>query len=294
MSSGNIEYSQNQVLFSNYPFGVSYDYQVLSSDYQVMFPSGNFVSLSNSRCHYFSNRVTPIPQFNLSVEEIFDKLYGGKMKPPELDFNPLNKYIKCAIESPINQDTEDVEAVEAVEAVETAEAAESVPYSRAQHIPNLHNIKCNICDIHFKTKKNLSKHLKTKKHIEAISSIEPLGEQVKECGDICQCYFEGIESHSSKWPCKKCNAKQATKHIYERHIKIHNDDIQFQCQYCPKSFNTGYNLRNHINIVHKRLIKFSCSICSVFFKHKSSMIRHMANMHGNKSIIESCFSDIET
>lgn len=53
------------------------------------------------------------------------------------------------------------------------------------------------------------------------------------------------------------------------------------CPHCTKCFSRTNQLRDHIDFVHKNLLKFKCEICEKSFGHHRSLKRHLLGVHMN-------------
>lgn len=52
----------------------------------------------------------------------------------------------------------------------------------------------------------------------------------------------------------------------------------FNCEKCPSSFSSKYNLNRHKKIHDKHRV--SCTVCGILFNRKDNLVRHMKTAHG--------------
>ena len=63
----------------------------------------------------------------------------------------------------------------------------------------------------------------------------------------------------------------------------------FNCEICEKSFSTNQCKKNHIDIVHGKVKKFTCDVCSSSFGFKFQLTIHIENNHkGGKYECKNC------
>ena len=63
----------------------------------------------------------------------------------------------------------------------------------------------------------------------------------------------------------------------------------FNCEICEKSYTTNKCKKNHIDIVHGKVKKFTCDVCSSSFGFKFQLTIHIENNHkGGKYECKNC------
>ncbi|XP_023210788.1 gastrula zinc finger protein XlCGF7.1-like [Centruroides sculpturatus] len=135
--------------------------------------------------------------------------------------------------------------------------------------------KCNICERHFSDKTNLRRHLLSH------SDETPF-----------KCNYTGC-GWSFKW---KNNLE---RHVYRKHpqeilSKIPADDPKIQsriCHICKKPYENLYNLKIHLR-THNRERPFTCNFCNSTFLYKHNLNRHIRNFHAGEES-PSCSQDVK-
>lgn len=197
-----------------------------------------------------------------------------------------------------DNDGDEIEAKESKPDIETVQP-ESEPSSL---------LECTICNIKYKNKRSWEKHMELRH-----------GNQ-KELCSICGGEFIDIDvhmrSHRSEkkkeklYSCKVCNAEfrhSSYLNIHMRvhtgeapymcyicgrtfisqgklthHTKRHSDVKEHKCDQCDRAYHERFQLKKHINIVHKGIRLFSCTLCDTSkFTTKKSLGQHML-LHGEK------------
>jgi len=97
---------------------------------------------------------------------------------------------------------------------------------------------CTICNGKFRTKDNLTKHVK-RVHMD------------------------------EKVNCQICNKLFKSMYLKD-HIKTVHGEKRFQCEECPKIFTTNAHLQHHYRTVHV-LKALKCPECKVRFRNKGSL-----------------------
>ena len=79
--------------------------------------------------------------------------------------------------------------------------------------------------------------------------------------------------------CNICNAGLKTKDGLKIHQKRkHFDNVKAGCEICGGHYSTKYDLRNHVNTVHKYKTH-ECEYCRKVFLQKQTLIKHMKSVH---------------
>ncbi|KAH8333347.1 hypothetical protein KR067_006452 [Drosophila pandora] len=94
-----------------------------------------------------------------------------------------------------------------------------------------------------------------------------------------------VKSHEGEkcYRCDFCPYASVTKRHLDSHLLIHMDEKPFQCDQCPQSFRQRQLLRRHVNLMHNdnyqpptpREKVHQCPSCPRIFTHKGNLIRHM-------------------
>lgn len=180
------------------------------------------------------------------------------------------------------------------ESTETAEADDSII------------LECKVCGTEYKNRKSWEKHVR---HCRKKTLCTICGE---ECFDI---QFHMRSRHTDKtkskmYACKVCNTifkHSSYLNIHMRvhtgetpymcyvcgktfisqgklthHMKRHSDVKEHKCDQCDRAYHERFQLKKHINIVHKGIRLFSCSLCETSkFTTRKSLGQHML-LHGEK------------
>jgi hypothetical protein len=138
-----------------------------------------------------------------------------------------------------------------------------------QHMITKHNQEsdfvCLCCERKFPTMSFLRSHMKTT--CSGNSSIR------RERGDP-SFYRERLSIDSEHYRCKLCGLTcegkgKIAQHYAQRHK--HSN----ACELCGATFNSYSNLKKHIQILHKKIHKYSCSFCTRTFGQKNQLQSHM-------------------
>ncbi|XP_074654943.1 uncharacterized protein LOC141908695 [Tubulanus polymorphus] len=97
-----------------------------------------------------------------------------------------------------------------------------------------------------------------------------------------------IRLHRQPQVCETCSESFPTKHGLEHHIQIaHQKKHVWTCQECGASFVDRVNLRAHRDDVHAETYKpYECNLCDERFGHMVSLITHMRDHTGKKTLFQ--------
>lgn len=142
--------------------------------------------------------------------------------------------------------------------------------------------KCIHCPRTFTQGSTKNKHQKT--HVE--------GTKMFQCV-FCDRMFatnDELELHQAThngempWNCELCSQCFNKPSLLKKHIhRYHTEDRPFQCNLCSKAFITCNDLKSHLN-THSEIKRFQCEHCKVFFKQKSTLLKHKYKLHFGSSL----------
>jgi len=87
---------------------------------------------------------------------------------------------------------------------------------------------------------------------------------------------EMIENDEGLWKCKRCGKTASQKSYLKHHVVTHIEGMTHVCKICSKTYETRFNLQQHLSDVHSGL--FCCGICG-----KSNMSRAGYRTHRQKN-----------
>ena len=96
---------------------------------------------------------------------------------------------------------------------------------------------------------------------------------------------EGKHEGKNGYACQRCDYKSGFKISLNRHeMKTHGMKGRFQCKLCKNTFSTRGE-KNKCLKIHEAKHMFECSFCPAKFFWKSSVSRHITNIHERKKKI---------
>ncbi|XP_053674246.1 transcription factor grauzone-like [Anopheles nili] len=163
-------------------------------------------------------------------------------------------------------------------------------------------VKCPVCEMKMRTKQTLLQHkdwhenpekyrceLCFEIHQNMKEHIQNKHQERQFCCDVCGKKFpfkKRLTVHMKKMHvekdiiCDQCQ-KPFTKYTIEDHKRsVHS--ARFVCEHCPKTFNSRFRLRQHME-EHDESLRNStsvpCSICGQVMRDKYILTRHVKLMH---------------
>ncbi|CAG0888162.1 unnamed protein product [Darwinula stevensoni] len=159
--------------------------------------------------------------------------------------------------------------------------------------------KCRVCDVAFKWKPGLLKHMETVHSIMRPFECDICGKSFKvkyalerhllcheqqqrfECGTCGKVFLKEGElrrhevCHVEEKPfkCEECGRKFKRKHTLVVHHNVHSEVKPFECKFCRKSFKRKYELLYH-QTSHSTEKLFKCDSCGKAFKQKGTLYHH--------------------
>jgi len=168
-----------------------------------------------------------------------------------------------------------------------------------KHMKLLHGVGnpfiCEKCGMGMSTNDNLKRHALTAHTDMKPFNCEECGkmygqksqlvrhqlEHAKANGSLTEEQEKMLREQNEKQICNLCGKELSCKVTLQRHMRIHdaNGRKSHTCEECGKAYNDKRNLSDHIDIVHRHLMKFSCPICGRQFGRRATFQVHMKNSH---------------
>lgn len=154
------------------------------------------------------------------------------------------------------------------------------------------DLQCTICEADLDDIHGLVEHLVCDHgrvlHPEVSNHIVPFkfNEQDLKCA-MCENKFakfrnliEHMNTHFRNYVCDVCGAGFVNRDILRSHLKIHRTGT-FNCELCPKSFNTLVKKRSHVTAVHQKgCMTRKCGYCNELFDDYNKKNAHLTKFHG--------------
>ena len=157
------------------------------------------------------------------------------------------------------------------------------------------NIQCESCGRNFTHQRNLNYHIKY---------IHSGKEKNHHCNFCSRKYRSPSDlrkhiKHIHENPRKKGGSKQCDScgkvfkhhHLMKNHIEIAHEGLKkYSCNSCDKKYASNDSLQRHINFIHKGIKKYKCESCDKTFAKKLSLINHQDSIHNGivQHICELC------
>ena len=82
---------------------------------------------------------------------------------------------------------------------------------------------------------------------------------------------------------KSTNNEETNDGNLQQHIEsVHEDNIQFKCDYCDYSCDLKDNLQQHVASIHEDKKPFRCESCDFSCDLKANLQQHVASVHEGK------------
>ena len=112
--------------------------------------------------------------------------------------------------------------------------------------------------------------------------------------DLKKHYYDKHTTSRKLYRCDACNKEnnseiELRKHETDFH-SVHEDNKDFKCESCEKSFSQKGYLKNHIKRVHEGRKDYKCEFCGKSFSERQKLEIHISMVHeGHKDYkCESC------
>ena len=159
-----------------------------------------------------------------------------------------------------------------------------------RHVKDVHGeskpYSCPKCPEDFSRKKNLQRHLERDKHSivyychSCLKKITFKTEREKQKhfikhrkGEIPNRNLERNQNHSSAGSAIDSKMEPTTS-TSSKHMGKETNPKPHECKQCGKKFQEKFNLKRHVDDVHKKLKRFKCGQCKEEFSRFHSLQRH--------------------
>ena len=94
--------------------------------------------------------------------------------------------------------------------------------------------------------------------------------------------------HAGERPfkCKNCESNFTDAEKLKVHNMYKHEKKQFNCNICGKDFARNYVLKDHIDVVHSGIKKYSCDFCEFPTSCIGNKNKHMKNCKMRKDVQE--------
>lgn len=143
---------------------------------------------------------------------------------------------------------------------------------------------CEKCGRKYRLKDQLNKH-RCRPSPEKVAALAEAKKQKREFYNRFSVVIDGERFYK----CDQCSYYTTSKDnklsCFQNHYKIHNTGFDVQCNLCVKTFRTTTAMKNHVDIVHHRLKKYSCSECGKKFALLGTLKTHLLMHKGERPLI---------
>lgn len=91
-----------------------------------------------------------------------------------------------------------------------------------------------------------------------------------------EAYYGKTQNEDGSFPCTVdgCGKSFNRQFNLKSHLKTHNDERSFSCQFCESTFRRSHDLKRHIRSLHSTEKLFGCNNCGKKFSRTDALRRH--------------------
>lgn len=115
---------------------------------------------------------------------------------------------------------------------------------------------------------------------------EICGGKFKRKSDLMDHY--DVHSDQKKYVCPFCGKAFKRRTVLVKHKKLHTNPREMICDLCGKAFNDKCTLKTHIMLLHEKTRNFKCPKCELTFPLKATLIKHIMRHNPVRDKLYSC------
>lgn len=141
---------------------------------------------------------------------------------------------------------------------------------------NQQRYKCDQCS--YITKKSNNQLGRFKKHY--ITHSDLLKMQCAHCPrkfrtrQNLKTHITGTHNKIKEYECQRCGKMFTTLEFLTMHHKVHEIKLSYQCHECSDLFQYKCELREHIKLIHLKVLDYRCSNCNKLFPTLAKLKNH--------------------
>ncbi|ODM92884.1 putative zinc finger protein [Orchesella cincta] len=85
-----------------------------------------------------------------------------------------------------------------------------------------------------------------------------------------------VHSRDKRFSCNICGKQYSSPAAYKAHCQCHTGQtMPYPCAECQLSFYTSWKQKAHVDLVHRNIRRYSCSLCGERFQSNTNRDRHL-------------------